>query len=116
MVAPIGDKVDAIEIRLQTLEAKQDVIEDMLKDNEIATVLSLRMGMKSIRDRIVDNNLQPTTGEKSTWKETYKTYYKMGGNNFHDYVDGWGIEMGFTEEELAIFRRDARNEGQKTDK
>lgn len=66
MVKPIGNKVDDIEQRLSAVEVKQDKIETMLLKNEDATILSLRVDMKSIRDRIVDNKLIPDQGEKIT--------------------------------------------------
>lgn len=110
MVDPIGKQVNQIEQRMNESEEKQDRIEQMLLRNEDATILSLRVDMKAIRDRVVDNNLVPDQGEKITWKELYKTYYKHGGNHFKEAVDEWGKDMGFSSEELKDFKEEAQNE------
>lgn len=109
MVDPIGKKVDQIEQRMDKAEEKQDRIEKMLQKNEQATILSLRVDMKSMRDRIVDKGLTPDAGEKITWRELYKTYHRHGGNHYKEAVDEWGKDMGFSQDELDSFKKDDTN-------
>lgn len=85
----------------------KDIKNDVDKLTE-AAVLGFRVDLKLMRDRVVDLGIAADVGEKSTWKTIYKKYYRFGGNNFHDFVDGWGVEMGFTEEQLAQFRREVQ--------
>lgn len=112
-VNPIGHKVDKVDVAVDTMAARISAIEDMLEKNEDATILSLRVDMKSIRDRIIDRELTPDSGERITWAELYKTYYKHGGNHFKEAVDEWGKEMGFTPDELKTFRQEVKEELEK---
>lgn len=116
MVTPIGQKVDNIDARLSNVEDRQANIEYLLAKNEDATILSLRVDMKNMCDRIVDNELEPDQGEKITWKELYKTYYKHGGNHYKEAVDEWGKKMKFTAEELKNFKEEAQKEKEQAEK
>ena len=63
-------------------------VESELKTNKISTTVSLRATMKELRDKYKAQGFADT-GDKATWRELYKDYAALGGNNFKDFVDGW---------------------------
>lgn len=82
------------QIREVVEEAVAPIKEDLrevkidLKTNKISTIVSLRATMKELRDKYNAQGFADT-GDKATWKELYKDYAALGGNNFKDYVDSW---------------------------
>ena len=73
----------------------QDVaqIKGNLSLNTEGTVTLLRNDMKKARDYYKDEKGFATTNDKASWMELYKTYEKLGGNHFKEYVDGWKQEI-----------------------
>lgn len=103
---------DVADIKKDIVEQKADLasVKTMLESNEAATILELRVDMKSIRDRHVIEGKKLDIGDIATWKELYKRYSEMGGNHFKEYVDSWGKEIGLTADELRQLRDEATAE------
>lgn len=68
-------------------EDLKEVKED-LKNDKTSTIVSLRATMKQLRDKYCAQGYVDT-GDRATWRELYKGYVALGGNNFKEFVNGW---------------------------
>lgn len=85
VMQPVADKVN-------TIAEKVNKLEDQMADVSDATILSLRVDMKTLKDRFKKQGFADT-GDKAMWNELYDKYKHMGGNHFKEYVNKWKEEV-----------------------
>lgn len=81
-------------VSTEVASIKEDIkeIKDLQDLDQKATVVNLRINMKSIRDRCKKQGFADIA-DKASWVELYNDYKNMGGNHFTEYVDQWKDEM-----------------------
>ena len=83
----------ALDNKITPLANDVATIKNNLSLNTEGTVTLLRNDMKKALDFYKDEKGYATTNDKASWMELYKTYDKLGGNHFKEYVDGWKQEV-----------------------
>jgi len=98
-IKPIGIEIGGIKsdiVRLESnidrLESKVNTIDSILQEDKEATILNMRITMKTLRDKYVDRGYADA-GDKASWEELYNRYAHMGGNHFREYVDQWKYDI-----------------------
>lgn len=82
----------ALDVRITPLANDVTSIKSNLSLNTEGTVTLLRNDMKKALDYYKERGWA-STNDKASWMELYKTYEKLGGNHFKEYVDGWKQEV-----------------------
>lgn len=82
----------ALDSKITPLANDVSTIKCNLSLNTEGTVTLLRNDMKKALD-FYKGRGWASTNDKASWMELYKTYEKLGGNHFKEYVDGWKQEI-----------------------
>lgn len=73
---------------LGEIRSEVDTMRNILMEDKEATILNMRITMKTLRDKYLEQGYAETS-DKAAWNELYHRYGQMGGNHFREYVDCW---------------------------